>query len=365
MTPLRLPSLIDPHVHLREPGQTHKEDWDSGTAAALAGGFTQVLAMPNTNPPLVDVESWQMSEHAAQRKARCDYGIYVGGTTTNPRSAPTLAGQAAGLKLYLNDTFGTLQVYDLESLMAHMQHWPASAPLVVHAEGRTVAAAIFVAELADRAVHICHVSRRDEIALIAAAKARGMAVTCEVCPHHLFLSLEDAPRIGPGLAEVRPMLTTPADVAGLWEHWEVIDCIATDHAPHLISEKLGAIPAEFGGRPAVPGYAGLETALALMLQAVHEGKVTLDAVIERMTTQPRRIFGLTEPEDSWIMVDPDLTWTVRGTELFSRCGWTPFEGKTLRGRVTEVVLRGQTAYAHGEILAAPGTGRNVRQQPTS
>lgn len=360
MTIIRLPGLVDPHVHLREPGQTHKEDWDSGTAAALAGGFVQVLAMPNTQPPLVDADSWQMSAAAAQAKARCDYGIFVGATVENSATAAALAPQAAGLKMYLNNTFGTLRLDDLDSLLAHMDAWPLDAPLAVHAEERTAAAAILAAKLSGRSVHICHVSRKAEIELIARAKDAGLPVTCEVCPHHLFLTLEDAPRIGRGRAEVRPMLATPADRDALWTHMADIDCFATDHAPHLLSEKDSAIPEVFGGDPAVPGYAGLETALALWLQAVDAGRLTLDDLIEKMAVAPRQIYDLPEPDDTWIEVDVDAPWTVTGAAQHTRCGWTPFEGWQLRGRVTKVVLRGAVAFAEGQVLAAPGSGCNVR-----
>src|SRR6185436_12748308 len=196
MPSLRLPGLFDPHVHLRDPGATHKEDWDSGTAAALAGGFTGVLDIPNNTPPITDAATLAQKHAAAQARARCDYGIYLGAGAENSESAAALAPQTAGLKMYLDQTFGPLRLDRLDVLMAHAAHWPPERPLLCHAEGRTVAAAILVAHLAGRAIHICHVSRRDEIEIIRAAKARGMSVTCEVTPHHLFLTEADAPTIG-------------------------------------------------------------------------------------------------------------------------------------------------------------------------
>jgi carbamoyl-phosphate synthase/aspartate carbamoyltransferase/dihydroorotase len=350
---LRLPGLIDPHVHLRDPGATHKEDWDSGTAAALAGGFTCVLDMPNNTPPITDASALAAKQAAARARARCDYGIYLGAGADNVEPIAELAPQAAGLKMYLDQTFGPLRLDDLGALVAHAARWPHDRPLLCHAEGRTVAAAILAAHLAGRALHICHVSRKDEIELIRAAKDRGLRVTCEVCPHHMFLTLEEA-GLPPGYVEVRPRLAAPADVEALWANLNVIDCFATDHAPHTRDEKSGAQPP--------PGFPGLETALALWLTAVHAGRLTLDDVMARMHANPRRIFGLPEQPDTWIEVDPDLEWTVRGEDTLTRARWSPFEGWKLRGRATRVVLRGREAYHNGTVLAAPGTGRDLRSQ---
>src|SRR5512144_2466273 len=153
---IRLPGLIDPHVHLREPGATHKEDWDSGTAAALAGGFTLVLAMPNTKPPIFDVDTLDMALQAARGKARCDYAQYLGAGPDNAATLPALAGRAAGLKMYLDMTFGQLRLDDMALWMPHFAKWPKGAPLVVHAESHSMAAAMLMAEIYDRPVHIAH-----------------------------------------------------------------------------------------------------------------------------------------------------------------------------------------------------------------
>ena len=352
MSLLRLPGLIDPHVHVRDLGQAHKEDWDTATAAALAGGLTCILAMPNTQPPVTDADTLAQQQAAARTRARCDYGIYLGASVANIQTAAALAPQVCGLKMYLDQTFGPLRLDDLDSLVAHAAGWPADRPLLCHAEGRTVAAAILSTHLAGRALHICHVSRKAEIELIRAAKDKGMRVTCEVCPHHLFLTLDDC-ELPPGYIEVRPRLASQADVDALWANLAVIDCFATDHAPHTRAEKECANPP--------PGFPGLETALALWLTAIHDGRLTLDDVIARMYTNPRRIFGLPEQPETWVEVDPEAEWTARGAEMFTRARWTPFEGRALHGRVTRVVLRGQEVYRNGSVLAAPGSGREVRK----
>ncbi len=351
MSWLKLPGLVDPHVHLREPGATHKEDWDSGTAAALAGGFTTVLAMPNTQPPITDASTLALAEQAAAARARCDYGIYLGAGPDNLGELKDLAGRTAGLKMYLDQTYGPLRLDDLTLWMAHFAAWPKDRPIVAHSEGRTMAAVLLMAALYDRPVHIAHVSRREEILVIREAKQRGVKVTCEVAPHHLFLTQDDIPALGAGRSEVRPRLATPADRDALWQNLEVIDCFATDHAPHTQAEKDGPNPP--------PGFPGLETALALLLTAVQDGRLTLEQVVERMADNPRRIFGLPEQPETWIEVDPQAAWEVHAADLHTRCGWTPFEGWQVRGRVRRVVLRGVEAYRDGQVIASPGFGRNV------
>jgi carbamoyl-phosphate synthase / aspartate carbamoyltransferase / dihydroorotase len=351
MSTLQLPGLIDPHVHLREPGGRHKEDFHTGSLAALAGGITAVLAMPNTNPPLVDEAALAMAEAGAKARAICDYGLYLGASPHNIRTAPSMAPRVVGLKFYLDATFGPLLIHDLNTIRQHFAHFPKDRPIACHAEGRAVAAVILAAHLANRSVHICHVSRREEIEVIRDAKERGMAVTCEVCPHHLFLTEEDIPRIGLGRGEVRPRLATPDDQAGLWENMAYIDCLATDHAPHTLAEKDSDTPP--------PGFPGLETSLALMLTAVHAGKIDLDGVIHRMSDNPRRIFGLPEQPHTHIEIDTDLVWSPQTGAMFSRSNWTPFHGWNLRGRVIRVVLRGHEVYQHGQFATEGIHGRNL------
>lgn len=352
MAILKLPGLIDPHVHLRDPGATHKEDWHSGTSAALAGGFTMVMDMPNNTPPITDAATLAAKQRAAAEQAVCDYGIHFGAGADNMEIAAALAPQVTGLKMYLDQTFGPLRLDSLEALVSHMQCFPHHVPILCHAEGRTVAAAIFVAQLCERAVHICHVSRRDEIELIRAAKGKGIQVTCEVTPHHLFLTLDDGARIGKGKCEVRPMIAERADVDALRANLDIVDCFATDHAPHTLFEKESLTPP--------PGYPGLETALALYLELVREGILSLDDVIARCYENPRRIFDVPTQDETWVEVDADAEWTARGANMHTRAKWTPFEGQRLRGKVTRVVLRGATVFENDCVLAKPGSGKNIR-----
>jgi carbamoyl-phosphate synthase/aspartate carbamoyltransferase/dihydroorotase len=271
---IKLPGLIDPHVHLREPGAIHKEDWDTGTSAALAGGFTMILAMPNTKPPIFDAETLDLALTAARQKARCDYAQYLGAGPDNAELAASLADKAAALKMYLDMTFGQLRLDNMTLWMPHFRTYPKQYPIVSHSESRSMAAAILFAAIYDRPVHIAHISLKEEVLLIKAAKERGIKVTCEVCPHHLFLTKDGEglrDKGNGGRSEVRPRLATQADVDALWEHLDVVDCFATDHAPHTLEEKDSENPP--------PGFPGLETALPLLLTAVNDGRLTMDDVV--------------------------------------------------------------------------------------
>ncbi|HUG34318.1 MAG TPA: amidohydrolase family protein [Anaerolineales bacterium] len=375
---LKFPGLIDPHVHVREPGQTHKEDWDSATQAALAGGVTMILAMPNTRPPIFDEATLNIALDAAKQKARCDYAQFIGAGPDNAAIVASLADKAAGLKMYLDSTFGELRLDDMTLWTPHFEKYPNEYPIVLHSESRTMAAGILFAAIHDRPVHIAHVSLKEEILLIKAAKERGIKVTCEVCPHHLFLTasslsgatltgeavskgsaVEERPSttgsaLRSGRSEVRPRLATQQDVDALWDNLDVIDCFATDHAPHTAEEKDSEDPP--------PGFPGLETLLPLLLTAVDLRRLTLDDVIQKSVINPHRIFHLPEQPETWIEVDENVEYEIKAEEQFTRCGWTPFEGRKVKGKVRKVVLRGQTAFEDGQILVKAGYARNIREQ---
>ncbi|MCX6057119.1 MAG: amidohydrolase family protein [Chloroflexi bacterium] len=352
---IKLPGLIDPHVHMREPGAAHKEDFDSGTSAALAGGFTIVLTMPNTKPPIFDSDTLDMVLNAASQKARCDYAQFVGAGPDNAEKAASVSDKAAGLKMYLDSTFGELRLDDMTLWQPHFEKYPKKYPIVAHSESRSMAAAILFAAIYDRPVHIAHISLKEEVLIIKAAKERGIKVTCEVCPHHLFLSNEDIPLISNGHAgrgEVRPRLATKEDVDSLWKNLDVIDCFATDHAPHTIEEKDSDNPP--------PGFPGLETALPLLLNAVSESRLTLSDIIEKMYSNPKRIFSLPDQPETWVEVDEKAVYEIKAEDQFSRCNWTPFEGWKVKGKISKVFLRGETAFEDGKILVPAGYGKNLR-----
>ncbi len=352
-TNLQLPGLIDVHVHLREPGGEQKEDITSGSAAALAGGVSMMLDMPNTYPPVVDGRSLAHKRQLAGQKALCDVGFYVGATAENATDAAALSQQAVGLKIYLDQTYGPLRMHNLAALLRHFRTWPAGRPIAVHAEGLSVAIAIGLARSFGRRLHLCHVSRADEIALIRAAKESGAALSCEVTPHHLFLIETDAERLGP-YGAMKPPLASRADQTALWANLEVVDCIATDHAPHTHAEKKSAQPP--------PGVPGLETMLPLLLTAVAEGRLSLERLVDLTHTAPKRIFGLPAQPETWIEVDATARYTLTNEGLRTKCGWTPFAGMTVQGRLRRVVLRDQTAFQDGEIRVRPGSGQIVEPE---
>jgi len=346
----RLPGLIDVHVHLRDPGDTHKEDFHTGTEAALAGGVVAVLDMPNNSPPTTDGETLRRKAEIASQKAVCDFGFYLGATDDNAARCAELSRQVAGLKIYMGQTYGPLKMAHLVALMAHFRNWPADRSIAVHAEGPAMAGAIALARLYDKRLHICHISRKAEIELIRKAKESwGTAwLTCEVTPHHLFLTQADVARLR-SFAHVKPPLGTEEDRAALWNNLDIVDVIASDHAPHTIAEKEGAEPP--------PGVPGLETTLPLLLTAVAEGRLTWERLIKLTSVNPARIFGLKQDEETYIEVDPDDKYVLDGSSLRTKCGWTPFEGMSVQGRVVRVYLRGVLAYADGQVLVQPGFGR--------
>jgi carbamoyl-phosphate synthase/aspartate carbamoyltransferase/dihydroorotase len=262
--------------------------------------------------------------------------------------------------MYLDSTFGELRLDDMTLWMPHFEKFPKSAPIVLHSESRTMAAGILFAAVYDRPVHIAHISLKEEILLIKAAKERGIKVTCEVCPHHLFMvsqvKKEERGKKVEGRSEVRPRLAAQEDVDALWANMDVIDCFATDHAPHTVAEKDSDNPP--------PGFPGLETLLPLLLTAVSEKRLTINDIIQRLVLNPRRIFHLPEQPETWIEVDETAEYEIKAADQFTRCGWTPFEGWKVKGRVRKVVLRGQVAFEDGKVLAEQGYGRNVRRRIT-
>jgi len=341
---IRLPGLTDIHVHLRDPGQTHKETFLTGTSAALAGGFTRVFDMPNNATAVTTGEILDAKRASAAKQVVSDIGFYFGSLGDNLDEFPKVMDRVRGLKLYLNVTTGGYKI-DTDYLMKIFTAWNNPKPILLHAEADVIVTAMEVARTTGQKVHVCHVSQRSELEPILKARAQGVNVTCGVTPHHLFLTDEDAKRMG-NFGSVKPELKPQADQDYLWEHLADVDVIESDHAPHTVTEK------EAG----TFGFPGLETTLPLLLQAERAGRLTRDDIITKLVTGPGQILGLEPQDDTFVEVEP-VEFEISDAHLQTRAGWTPFKGMAGFGRVARVTLRGTVVYENGKVIAAPGSGR--------
>ena len=400
------PGAIDAHVHLRDPGATHKEDFTTGTRAALAGGITTILDMPNNPTPTTTRVALAEKRAIARAKAMCDFGLFIGATAENAEevngtraaSRADKRGQennirviqrssasnndlgAVGIKLYLGATTGDLLVKEFDPVYRHFIA-PHDLPIVVHAEDNdalkffagesrhsqkrpaiaaslAVARVLAISEATGRAVHIAHLSAAREIELVKDAKARGVRVTCEVAPHHLFLSTDDEERLG-AFGVVNPPLRAPEDVRALWHNLARIDLVATDHAPHTRAEKESSKPPS--------GMTGLETMLPLLLNAANEKRLSLYDIARMTARNPARVFRLARKGEIAEGFDADLTFVNLDAEFViaqpfeTKCDWSPFEGARGRGKIARVMLRGREVVCDGKILAEPGFGKEIRR----
>ncbi|GAB4440697.1 MAG: dihydroorotase [Anaerolineae bacterium] len=350
---LTLPGPFDPHVHLRGMDWAHKGTFASETAAALAGGYWAVLDMPNTPPTTTDPAALAAKLDALGRDAVCDWGVYFGASQDDNTAAyPQITGPVCGLKIINNATTGSLLIRDQAMRARHYAAWPGRKPIAVHAEAETVADILALVRQYRKPTHFCHISLADEIRLLRAAKEDGLPVTVGVTPHHLFLTQDDVGALG-ALGYMKPELSTKADQQALWDGIArgVVDVVESDHAPHTREEKASARPP--GGVP------GLETTLPLLCTAVREGRLTVERLVELVALRPQAIFGVRPDHATYTVVDLDAAGTIMGANLHTLCGWTPFEGMRVTGKVREVWIRGRKVYDGERVLAAPGSGVNL------
>jgi len=350
---LTIPGMLDPHVHLRGLAWSHKGTFSSETAAALAGGYWAVLDMPNTPTATTTAVALETKLDAMTAGAVCDWGVYFGASQTDNTAAyADIADSVCGLKMYNNATTGTLLIADQAARANHYRAWPTGKIIAVHAEGQTVADILALVRKFRHPTHFCHISTAEEIALLCDAKEEGLPVTIGVTPHHLFLTEDDVASLG-ALGRMKPELKTRADQAALWDAITsgLVDVVESDHAPHTLDEKAADPPPS--------GVPGLETTLPLLYTAAHEGRLSLERIIELVALSPQRIFGLYPDTDTYTVVDLDATYTITRDMLRTQCGWSPFEGKRVVGKVREVWIRGYKVFDGEEIRAAPGFGRNL------
>jgi len=376
---LLMPGVIDPQVHFREPGGTDKEDLASGSRAAVRGGVTSFLEMPNCNPATIDQEQmdWKISRAGATSVA--NFGFFIGATVDNLESLNNVH-PACGIKIFMGSSTGSLLVNeekDLDRIFGNGERL-----IAVHAEDETrirertaqllgdketqdyaihslirdaqtaliaTERALHLSEKYGRRLHILHLSTAEEVARLRAGKADQ--VTSEALPNHLFLNTDDYAALG-SRVQMNPPIRDPQNAQALWAglHDGVIDIIATDHAPHLLADKEKAYPHSPSGMP------GVETSLPLMMTAMREGKCTLTQILRWMCSGPAELYKiankgkLVEGFDADLaLIDIDGYKPVRDEEVFSRTGWSPFSGRSLTGWPTHTIVGGRVVFENGTI----------------
>lgn len=406
---LALPGAIDAHVHFDTPGFTHREDFAHGSAAAAAGGVTTVIDMPCTSlPPVTNRRALEHKLSAIGPQAHVDFALWGGAPgdlLREPGWRETLTGLAAagvvGFKAYLlsgMETFPALQPAQLGDLLAHAA--ALGLPVGLHAEdpalvrerleaaraaGRDgwdavadaraepaeslgVAAGLDALRRHGGSLHVVHVGAAAAATLVGEARRAGLDVTAETCPHFLAFTRDDFATLGP-LLKTAPVVKTAADRDALWRALAdgTLDFVATDHAPCPLSEKQTASAWDAYG-----GVTGVETLLPFLVsEGWRAGRLTLARLVEVVSAAPARRFGLDARKGALVvgrdadvvLVDPDAAWTVRGADLHSLAGWTPFEGRTLRGKVRRTFVRGRLVYDDGAgVVGEPGWGRFVPRE---
>ncbi len=346
---IKLPGLIDIHVHLRDPEQTYKEDFFTGTSAAVSGGFAYIFDMPNNKKPIFTLKALKEKINLVKKKAVCDIGFYFGSIGDNLDEFKKVKNLVFGLKLYLDQTTGNFLV-DKKKLKNIFQTWNDSKPILLHAEGESVNQVLKIVEETGQRVHFCHVGLTDDLKKIISAKKKQLPVTVGVTPHYLFLTKNDVKNLG-SFGLMKPPLGTRKDQNYLWKNLKYIDFVESDHAPHTIEEKKSATP-PFG----VPG---LETTLSLLLTAVSEKKLTMKRLIELCYENPKKIFNIITDKNTYVEIDEREEYIIDNKKLFTKCGWSPFNGWKVKGRVKRVFIRGKKVYDNGRLLVKPGYGRFI------
>jgi dihydroorotase len=393
-----LPGAIDVHVHFRDPGYPHKEDWATGTAAAAFGGVTTVFDMPNTLPPTGTADALADKHRIAAAKAHVDFGLYgLLGEDTIAHVPDLIAGGVIGFKLYMGNTFGKIPCPStgamLEALevvaetgkrislhaetnsimerretrlraagridpLAHI----ASRPAVVALEA--VSRAAILAEWTGARIHILHSSSAEELRPLREAKARGVDITGETCPHYLMLSADDYARFA-GVIRVNPPVRERKNQASLWAALadSTIDLVATDHAPHAAGEKtrndIWTVDC---------GFPGVETQMPLMLTEVNAGRMTISDYARWSAEAPAKIWGLYPRKGAIVpgadadlaIVDLGREWTIADAALQSRSRVTPWNGRRVQGLPIHTLVRGRFVMKDRALVAQTrGWGRSV------
>jgi len=339
-----IPGLIDCHVHFREPGLTHKEDFFSGSCAAAAGGITSFLDMPNTIPATTTVSLLEQKRKLAQ-KSIVNYGFHFGSTTNNIEEIKK-AKNVASVKVYMNHTTGDLKIEDDKALQ---NIFTTNKTVAIHAEGEAIVKAKKLIQQGANNLYVCHVSSEQELNFAKKEKIANN-VYAEVCPHHLFMDTSKIKELH-YFAEMKPNLKTTNDQKALWLGINngMIDTIASDHAPHTIKEKTERM--HFG----VPGC---ETMFPLLLNEyiAKSQKISFQKIIELCSENPASIFKIKNKGRiqvgygaDFAIIDLNLKKEVIGKKQFTKCKWTPFEGMKLQGWPIMTIANGNVVFDEGKI----------------
>jgi dihydroorotase len=382
-----LPGVIDSQVHFREPGLEHKEDLESGSRAAVMGGVTAVFEMPNTKPLTTSAETLADKVSRARNRMFCDFAFYVGGTHQNVNQLQQLERLegAAGIKVFIGSSTGELLVQDdegLEAIVAKINrraafhsedeyrlrdrlHHQVAGDSASHPVWRDAEAArlsterlLRIARKHGKRIHVLHISTADELPLLAAH--RDIA-TVEVTPHHLTLTADDYARLGTTL-QMNPPVRDSHHRDALWGAIEsgLVDVLGSDHAPHTREEKAKPYP------QSPSGMTGVQTLVPVMLNHVNNGRLTLQRFVDLTSHGPNRIFGIASKgriaegyDADFTVVDMQRTETITNGWIESKAGWTPYDGKKVKGWPVGTIVRGHFAMWQGE-LAQKATGAPVQ-----
>ncbi len=381
------PGVIDDHVHFREPGMTHKADIASESRTAAAGGVTSYMEMPNTNPPTTTLDRLEEKFQIAAQNSRVNYSFYFGATNDNVESIQLLdRRRVPGVKVFMGSSTGDMLVDREESLyrifatsplllMAHCESTSIieanirafkkkykgqnDFPVRYHSRIRSVEAcyassslAVQMAKDTGARLHIAHVSTARELDLFERKPIEEKKITAEAVIAHLMFSTEDYDTLGTRI-KCNPAVKTPEDRAALREALTngLIDVVATDHAPHLESEKLG------GALRAVSGMPMIQFSLVSMLELSEMGVLPIERIPDLMAHNPAKLFhiekrGFIRPGyyADLVLVDPDANWQVREGRYYTKCGWTPMDERFFKWRVSRTIINGITAYSNGIVV---------------
>ena len=366
---LVMPGVIDVHTHMREPGVTYKEDFSTGSRACVKAGVTTFYDMPNTVPTTTTEENLLEKKKLASEKSIVNFGVHFGGSKNDnvEEIKKVLKNEEVNtVKIFMNVSTGEMLIEDDEILAKVFEN---SKLVLVHAENEMIDKAIELNKNYGSGLYVCHIPSAEEMKKVINAKknsdvnTKEHPVYAEVTPHHLFLNTEirESTERNKMLLRMKPELREKSDNEFLWEaiNRGEVDTIGTDHAPHLISEKLEKITF---------GMPGVETSLALMINAYNEGKISLEMIQKLMCENPAKIMKIEKRgklQEGYfadvIVVDTKKEWIVGIDDTIeSKCGWTPYENWRLKGKNIMTIVNGEIVYENGKINENVKSGKEVK-----